>query len=384
MSLTEYQVKLSSLNVDRSSGHPKPHKVCLIFALMDSIEKQTVVENKFTLSEVLETAFTRFFEKYKKGNDVEAINQPFYHLQSDGFWHFSIKPDSKENYEQLRASGRTPSKNQLKQWVEYAYLDDELFEYIHSDITRSTLKEALLENLEDLSIPFYHWLISMGKSERTANSYVGAIKGSITNWVQDARISQKNLIAVTSYSEVVDVAAKLFENADFKIKNAKGNQMYSAALNAYKDFIRDSSQNNLAEDIDQIINDEKADSTQKSMLVNTRLGQGHFRQKLIEYWNGCALTSYSSVQFLVASHIKPWRDSNNQERLDQYNGLLLLPNLDKAFDLFYISFDEKGKILISDAVETPKTLGITADMKVSVEKPHQDYLAYHREVFLSR
>jgi predicted restriction endonuclease len=90
------------------------------------------------------------------------------------------------------------------------------------------------------------------------------------------------------------------------------------------------------------------------------------------------------VQLLVASHIKPWRDSNKQERLDQYNGLLLLPNLDKAFDLFYISFDKKGEILISDTVETPKNLGITANMQVSVEKPHQDYLAYHRERFLSK
>lgn len=198
-----------------------------------------------------------------------------------GFGSLSIKPHAKENYEQLRASWRTPSKNQLKYWIEYAYLDDGLFEYICSDVTRSVLKEVLLENLEDLSILFYHWLISMGKSERTANSYVGAIKGSITNWAQDARISQKNLIAVTSYSEVVDIEAKLFETADFKMKNAKGKQMYRVALNAYKDFIRDSSQNNLAEDIDQIINDTEVDSTEKTKLVNTRLGQGYFRQKLI-------------------------------------------------------------------------------------------------------
>jgi hypothetical protein len=52
--------------------------------------------------------------------------------------------------------------------------------------------------------------------------------------------------------------------------------------------------------------------------------------------------------------------------------------------LFYISFDKKGEILISDTVETPKNLGITANMQVSVEKPHQDYLAYHRERFLSK
>ena len=50
---------------------------------------------------------------------------------------------------------------------------------------------------------------------------------------------------------------------------------------------------------------------------------------------------------LLASHIKPWRDSNHQERLDKFNGLLLLANLDKAFDLGFISFDDSGKVPIS-------------------------------------
>jgi 5-methylcytosine-specific restriction protein A len=54
---------------------------------------------------------------------------------------------------------------------------------------------------------------------------------------------------------------------------------------------------------------------------------------------------------LKASHIKPWRDSDNAERLDIYNGLLLIPNLDSAFDKGYISFDDGGKIIISDMIK---------------------------------
>jgi len=82
----------------------------------------------------------------------------------------------------------------------------------------------------------------------------------------------------------------------------------------------------------------------------------------------------------VASHIKPWRASDDKERLDGYNGILLLPNLDKAFDLGYISFTNKGEIKTSEFIESPKTLGIKKNMKIDVANQHQEYLAYHREV----
>ena len=48
---------------------------------------------------------------------------------------------------------------------------------------------------------------------------------------------------------------------------------------------------------------------------------------------------------LIASHIKPWKDSDENERLDIDNGLLLCPNHDKAFDRGYISFDDNGLII---------------------------------------
>ena len=109
------------------------------------------------------------------------------------------------------------------------------------------------------------------------------------------------------------------------------------------------------------------------------MGQQWVRDQLIEYWKGCAVTKYPAVQFLVASHIKPWRASTDNERIDKFNGILLLPNLDKAFDLGYISFRQNGSIRTSEFIEKPEVLGINEDMKIDVTKRHQDYLAYHRE-----
>lgn len=113
--------------------------------------------------------------------------------------------------------------------------------------------------------------------------------------------------------------------------------------------------------------------------ITARVGQGKYRQKLIGYWERCALTGFNDVRFLVASHIKPWRASDNQEKLDLYNGLLLMPNIDKAFDLGFITFSDKGKIIISTQLEESERLGIRAGMNIKLDSPHQIYMKYHRD-----
>ena len=77
--------------------------------------------------------------------------------------------------------------------------------------------------------------------------------------------------------------------------------------------------------------------------------------------------------------------SQKSERLDPFNGLLLVPNLDAAFDQGLITFDDQGFIMISHAFqEQAKLLGITVEMKVKLHERHKKYLAYHREKIFTR
>src|SRR5262249_6618878 len=101
-------------------------------------------------------------------------------------------------------------------------------------------------------------------------------------------------------------------------------------------------------EIENGIRASNLDKTTKRALVDCRVGQGIFRENLIKYWKGkCAITGLSLTALLRASHIKPWRDSNNSERLDPFNGLLLSPSYDAAFDIGLISFREDGGIIFS-------------------------------------
>lgn len=113
-----------------------------------------------------------------------------------------------------------------------------------------------------------------------------------------------------------------------------------------------------------------------------RIGQQIFKKKLIEYWKGSSIGEVLDKKYLVASHIKPWSKSTSWERLDLYNGLLLTPNLDKAFDCGDISFDDTGKIIISDKLSGyTDILGINASIRlVQIRDEHRRYLNYHQKM----
>ena len=72
----------------------------------------------------------------------------------------------------------------------------------------------------------------------------------------------------------------------------------------------------------------EVEDTEREAIVKARVGQGDFREALLSRWGGCAITGINRADLIRASHIKPWRYSTNSERLDPFNGLLLLPQYD--------------------------------------------------------
>lgn len=122
--------------------------------------------------------------------------------------------------------------------------------------------------------------------------------------------------------------------------------------------------------------------TERTALIKARIGQGGYRDALLAYWDGCAVTDCIIPALLRASHIKPWREASPDERLDPFNGLLLTPNLDLAFDQGLISFDDQGQILLGEDLDpnSAQALNITPQLRLrQIEPRHRDYLAWHRE-----
>lgn len=120
-------------------------------------------------------------------------------------------------------------------------------------------------------------------------------------------------------------------------------------------------------------------------LVKARRGQGIFKTnvKLVE--SKCRVTGLEIQRHLVASHIKPWADSSDVEKLDGFNGLLLSPHVDHLFDRGYISFENNGQLLISKQLQFRVLSAWHIDPDVNVGKfsaLQSTYLEYHRDVKL--
>ena len=127
--------------------------------------------------------------------------------------------------------------------------------------------------------------------------------------------------------------------------------------------------------------------TEKSRVVKSRLGQGIFRELLLDFWSQkCAASNLDLPALLRASHIKPWRDCDNSDRLNVFNGLLLAPHYDLAFDKGYISFSDTKGMIVSTKLpqEVALKLHISTDLRLQkLEGEHLPFLQHHREnVFL--
>lgn len=122
--------------------------------------------------------------------------------------------------------------------------------------------------------------------------------------------------------------------------------------------------------------------TTKDRVVKTRTVQNKFRRETLDLWNHrCAVSSVDDERILIASHIKPWCNSDDSERVDPYNGLILNPTYDKLFDLAFISFSpDNGKIKLSDELDPSvwDHLMITGKEQLTKIPPKTaDYLEYH-------
>jgi hypothetical protein len=123
-------------------------------------------------------------------------------------------------------------------------------------------------------------------------------------------------------------------------------------------------------------------STECDALTKARLGQGLFRQRVAELEPICRVTGLARQEFLVASHIKPWRDCDNRERLSGANGLLLSPHIDKLFDRHWISFDSGGQLIWQHeaAGEALRCWGIQGvNLIRPFSREQEQFLSAHRE-----
>ena len=140
---------------------------------------------------------------------------------------------------------------------------------------------------------------------------------------------------------------------------------------------------------EMIASDARIAETERKTLVLARRGQGLYKERVMQIEHRCRITGVANVAHLRASHCKPWRDADNDERLNGENGLLLTPSIDHLFDRGFISFEDSGELIISPIAHEPSLnrMGVITDHLINVggfTDGQRHFLNYHRESVLLR
>ncbi len=136
-----YTKRIMNIKQAKIRGEVIVAKPVLLLAIIDGISSDMFSHNEFCLAEWLESRYMLLMQQYMKSLQFDKptdISNPFWHLQSDGFWHL--------RYETEPQGCTTPSKRWLKEKVDYAYFDDDLWLLLQNKVWRLKLRNYIVEH----------------------------------------------------------------------------------------------------------------------------------------------------------------------------------------------------------------------------------------------
>lgn len=116
-------------------------KPILILSVMDGIEKGNIIGNKIMYAKQLENSYLGFCNQYEPNVRYTLFFKPFYHLSRESFYSLVWK-DKKEPVKNCH----TPSAKYLRENLDYAYLDPELWDLLQNPQVRSEFRELIINH----------------------------------------------------------------------------------------------------------------------------------------------------------------------------------------------------------------------------------------------
>lgn len=140
--LTKYVQKFGRLRVARLKGALAPHKPILLLSIIEGINKGDIQENRVYITPNLVATFKDYWHQLVLNSTFTSnFSLPFYHLKSDGFWHLQTFAGREIA---LTSSNSIKSFSHLKQVVDFAFFNEDLYALLLNQHTRQVLKQALL------------------------------------------------------------------------------------------------------------------------------------------------------------------------------------------------------------------------------------------------
>ena len=146
MSINDYLTRFERIRPRTVGGREKPHKICMLLAVLDLAKAGGLQENKIFFNVDLIERYNDFFEVAAALDDIPNPHYPFFFLRGDltdgcaSFWHLYPVAGREESLLKLTSISKF---SVLTVNVEYAWLDHELFELLKDARNIEVLEESL-------------------------------------------------------------------------------------------------------------------------------------------------------------------------------------------------------------------------------------------------
>ena len=263
-------------------------------------------------------------------------------------------------------------KGSVKDYFEFIWgkseelaTDEQHIKYIKENNIRSSVSYSRLYEISDLKLHSSPWGKFGNGSIKDYFEFIWGKSEELATDDQHIKYIKENDIKNSNLYKI------LYKKSDLKLHSKPWRKFGNGSIKDY---------------FDSIYNNIEYKQTEKTSEQKIRTTQGIFRKKLLNRWNNkCAVSGIQNNNLLIASHIIPWSESNDFQRMDVNNGLLLASHFDNLFDKYLISFDQDGKILISDDISKSDLikLGINGDEKIdNLTDENKKYLLEHSKKLL--
>ncbi len=190
----------SKLNVNRSGGFPSPHKPVMLLAVLALADGGMLPENKVRYEPGLLDIFQSFFDAVKRPGGACNPYFPFFHLKSEPFWHLKSK---KGNEQALGAMTTVRGHYMVTENIDYAYIDDTLYNFILSNQEREILRKSLIDTWFSVELDK---IDSVTKLENDIVTYQQVLEGGVSAAIRERAPAPADGIRDPAFARIVKKA----------------------------------------------------------------------------------------------------------------------------------------------------------------------------------
>jgi putative restriction endonuclease len=196
-----------NLGRNKKDGRYRPHKPAILLAVLDLADAGRLKENRIVYDAPLIERYARYFDIVREGDDELNPHHPFFYLKSDGFWRIKPREGSEERVQNLR----TATNAQMRDHVEYAFLNPEVFRVLQNPEGRAQLRNYLINRYFPEK---KKQLLAEETFEKAVSAYEGVLEDEVLRRPKVSLAKEQAIVREVPPEEVRDMAfARLVKEA---------------------------------------------------------------------------------------------------------------------------------------------------------------------------